>query len=309
MLYFVHTAIFVGGFLAALNYSFSFILIQLTGFTLATKQPAMTAPALAAKMHKVRDPEALEKLVDEIVHLMRSQFVAVLGNIMAVVPTMAVLALGWYFAFGSHVVDADKAHYQLHSLSILGPTPFYAAFTGILLWLSSVAAGWVDNWFVYHRLNSAISHNRRMTFVFGESGAKKIGLFFRKNISGFAGNISLGIFLGFIPAIATFLGLPIDVRHVTLSSGGLTGSMVSLGLEAFKTWEFWLAVIGILVCGFLNVLVAFSMSMFVAIRARKIKTPERELIYRALRERLRAHPLSFFYPRDRAAEVNLITKN
>ncbi|MBC7371329.1 MAG: site-specific recombinase [Bdellovibrionaceae bacterium] len=305
ILYFVHTAIFVGGFLAALNYSFSFILIQLTGFTLATKQPAMTAPALAARMHKVRNPEALEKLVDEIVHLMRSQFVAVLGNILAVVPTMALLALAWFFAFGSHVVDADKAHHQMESLSILGPTPIYAAFTGILLWLSSVAAGWVDNWFVYHRLNSAISQNRRMTFVFGEVGAKKIGLFFRKNISGFAGNISLGIFLGFIPAIATFLGLPIDVRHVTLSSGNLTGSVVSLGVEAFQTWEFWLAVAGIIVCGFLNVLVAFSMSMFVAIRARKIKTPERDLIYRALIERLKAHPLSFFYPINRTSEIQI----
>jgi site-specific recombinase len=298
LLYLVHTSIFVGGFLASLNYSISFLAIQLTGFTLATKQPSMTAPALAARMHKVRDPEALENLVDEIIHLMRSQFIAVLGNIYAVVPTMLLISLGWYFILGFHLIDADKAHHQLEGLSILGPTPIYAAFTGILLWLSSVTAGWVDNWFVYHRLNTAIAQNRRMVFVFGETGAKKISLFFRKNISGFAGNISLGVFLGMVPAIALFLGLPIDVRHVTLSSGSLTGSVVSLGPETLQTWDFWLAVVGILVCGLLNVLVAFSMSMFIAIRARKIKTPERKLIYRAVVARLKKQPLSLFYPRQ-----------
>jgi site-specific recombinase len=42
--------------------------------------------------------------------------------------------------------------------------------------------------------------------------------------------------------------------------------------------------------------VAFSMSMFIAVRARKIQTPERNLIYRAVLRRIKRHPLSIFYP-------------
>ena len=42
------------------------------------------------------------------------------------------------------------------------------------------------------------------------------------------------LFIGFI------LGLPIDVRHVTLSSGALASAVVSLGLSSLSTWEFWL---------------------------------------------------------------------
>jgi len=291
------TSPFIGGFIASINYSVSFVGIQLMGFTLATKQPAMTAPALAAKMHKVNDPESLEKLVDEIIHLMRSQFIAVLGNIYAVVPTMIVISFLWFILFQHHLQAPDYAQHTLESFSVLGSMVPFAAFTGVLLWLSSVIAGWMDNWFVYHRLNSAISQNRRMTFVFGESGAKRIALFFRKNISGFAGNISLALFLGLVPPLCKFLGLPLDVRHVTLSSGTLASAVVSLGAACLSTWDFWLAVLGIMVCGFLNVTVAFSMAMLVAIRARRIKTPQRNQIYTAVLARLRKYPLSLLYPR------------
>jgi site-specific recombinase len=296
LIYRIDASIFFTGFFATLNYSISFIAIQLFGFTLATKQPAMTAPALAAKMHRVNDPEALENLVDEIIHLMRSQFIAVLGNIYAVVPTMMLISFAWFMTFQSHLLGPENAHHTLHSFSILGGMAPYAAFTGIILWLSSVIAGWMDNWFAYHRLTSAISQNRRMTFVFGESGAKKVALFFRKNISGFSGNISLAFFLGFIPAVGTFLGLPIDVRHVTLSSGAMGAAIVSLGLDCFSTWEFWLAAVGVVVCGFLNVIVAFSMSMFVAIRARRVQLPQRKQIYKAVVARIKKQPLGLFYP-------------
>lgn len=302
LLYRVGASVFFTGLFASINYAVSFVAIQLMGFTLATKQPAMTAPALAAKMHKVTDPESLEKLVDEIINLMRSQFIAVLGNIYAVVPSMIVISIVWFITFHQHLQNADTANHTLHSLSILGGMAPYAAFTGILLWLSSVIAGWMDNWFVYHRLTSAISQNRRMTYVFGESGAKRIALFFRKNISGFAGNISLGFFLGLIPALGTFSGLPIDVRHVTLSSGSLASAVVTLGVATLSTSDFWLAVVGIVACGFLNVVVAFSMAMFVAIRARRIQTPQRNQIYRAVLARLRKYPLSLFYPRKQTTE-------
>ncbi|MBS1969832.1 MAG: site-specific recombinase [Bdellovibrionales bacterium] len=302
LLYRLGASVFFTGFFASINYAVSFVAIQLMGFTLATKQPAMTAPALAAKMHKVNDPDSLEKLVDEIINLMRSQFIAVLGNIYAVVPSMIVISIVWFMAFHQHLQNTDAANHTLHSLSILGGMAPYAAFTGILLWLSSIIAGWMDNWFVYHRLTSAISQNRRMTYVFGESGAKRIALFFRKNISGFAGNISLGFFLGLIPALGTFSGLPIDVRHVTLSSGSLASAVVTLGVASLSTPDFWLAVVGIAVCGFLNVVVAFSMAMFVAIRARRIQTPQRNQIYRAVLARLRKYPLSLFYPRKQTTE-------
>ena len=51
---------------------------------------------------------------------------------------------------------------MLESLTLLGPTALYAAFTGVLLFASSLIAGWVENWFVWHRLDSAIAWNPRI---------------------------------------------------------------------------------------------------------------------------------------------------
>ena len=79
---------FTGAF-ATLDYAASFVLIQMLGFTLATKQPANTAPALARQMHEVRDPARMEGLVDEIACLVRSQAAAIIGNIALVVPIRA----------------------------------------------------------------------------------------------------------------------------------------------------------------------------------------------------------------------------
>ena len=36
----------------------------------------------------------------------------------------------------------------------------FAAFTGVLLWLSSIGAGWLENWAVYRRLPEAIAEHR-----------------------------------------------------------------------------------------------------------------------------------------------------
>ncbi|MBC7597784.1 MAG: recombinase, partial [Polaromonas sp.] len=56
---------FWSGFWAGVMYAASFVLIQLLHFTLATKQPAMTAPAMAAKLKDISDPSAVESFVDE----------------------------------------------------------------------------------------------------------------------------------------------------------------------------------------------------------------------------------------------------
>ncbi len=52
----LHWPPFFDGFLASINYAASFVFIQFAGFTVATKQPAMTAPALAARMKELTDP-------------------------------------------------------------------------------------------------------------------------------------------------------------------------------------------------------------------------------------------------------------
>jgi len=286
----------VQGFVLGLNYATAFVVIQLSGFTLATKQPATTAPALAARMHNVRDPVALEKLVDEIVCIIRSQTAAIVGNVAVIFPGALLIAFIGYLLMGEPMVGVEKAEKTLKGLSILGLTPLYAAITGVMLWFTGLAAGFADNWFAYHRLKSGITNSPRLQFIFSPKGAARLAEFLDKNIAGLTSNISLGFILGFLPVLGVMTGFPIDIRHVTIASGQFAASIFTLGSEVVFRPAFWLGLIGVLSVGVINVAVSFGLAMLVAIRARGVAAPQRDAIYFALWQRFCRQPLSFLRP-------------
>jgi len=287
---------FWGGFWAGVNYAASFVLIQLLHFTVATKQPAMTAPAMAEKLVDLSTDEHVEGFVDELAQLIRSQAAGIIGNLALVTPLVLAVQFGCQAAFGAPLVGHKDAQHVLQTLTLLGWTPFFAAFTGVLLFASSLIAGWVENWFVWHRLDSAIAWNPRIVSALGAARAQRWSAYWRKNISGFASNISLGLMLGVIPVVALFFGLPIEVRHVTLSTGQLAAAVGAEGFGLMAHAPFWWCVAGIVATGLLNVSVSFFMAFRVALRSRGIRTLDRGRIYRAIRARLWRKPLSFIWP-------------
>jgi len=295
-LYALALSAFWGGFMAGVNYAISFVLIQLLHFTVATKQPAMTAPAMAAKLKELDDDADVQAFVDKVTQLVRSQVAAVLGNVLLVFP--AALALAWLIAqaLGRPAIDAGHAMQTLDTLHLLGPSLLFAAYTGVLLFASSIFAGWVENWFVLHRLDSAIQYNPRITGVLGRRRAARWAHFLRGNISGLAANVSLGFMLGLTPAFAAFFGLGLEVRHVTLTTGQIGVAAATLGMDAVHSQAFWWAVALIPFNGALNVIVSFYLAFHLALRAHNVARVDRRRIYRALRARWRHAPLSFFAP-------------
>jgi site-specific recombinase len=154
----------------------------------------------------------------------------------------------------------------------------------------------VENWFVLHRLESALRYNPRITARLGTARAARWAQSMRRQISGYASNISLGFMLGLAPAILGFVGLALDVRHVTLSSGQLGAAAASLGWEVLHLHAWWWAVASIPLIGVLNVGVSFYLAFRVALRAHSVSRQGRKQIYRAVRQRLRRAPMSFFVP-------------
>ena len=124
---------FWNGFWSGLMYASCFIVIQLLHCTLATKQPAMTAPAMAAKLKDINAASALGDFVDEVTHLVRSQVAAVFGNVFMVVPVVLLINVLIELALGRSMISPAHALQVLKSLSLLGPTLLWAAFTGMIL--------------------------------------------------------------------------------------------------------------------------------------------------------------------------------
>jgi site-specific recombinase len=292
----VHAAPFVEGVLSSVNYAGSFLIMQFLGFTLATKQPSMTAAAVAASMREQAGQKDLSGLVTMIARVTRSQLAAAVGNLGLVIPTAALFDLYWRSTHHVSFLDPETASYVLHSLSLFGSgTVYYAALTGVLLWSASIGAGWFENWVVYQKIPKAIETHRLRRWI-GQGATTWASKAFHRNVSGVGGNVTLGVLLGMTPVVGKFLGVPLDVRHVTLSTGALTLAVCAQGRESLSTHEFRDAVLGVLVIGVLNFGVSFILALLVALRAKEVGIRDRfRLLVSVVATLLRA-PLQFVFP-------------
>jgi site-specific recombinase len=93
-----------------------------------------------------------------------------------------------------------------------------------------------------------------------------------------------------------FFAIPLDVRHVTLSSGQLGAACASLGPDVLQHPDFWWAVAAIPLIGLMNVCVSYYFAFRVALRAHDVSDIGRNLIYRAIGSRMVCAPLSFVLP-------------
>ncbi len=292
-----HLTKFTEGLFASINYAVSFLGIHFAHFTLATKQPAMTAPALAHRLDQVSRPEGLDRVVDDTVAMIRSNAAAIAGNLVAVAPVAFVVQWMAGRFFHANLISPAKAVATIDSFSILGPTPLYAIFTGVLLWASSLAAGWADNWFALHHVHDVIAYHRRLRFMVGVRGAGRIADFWKRNLSGIVANVSLGFMLGLVPEIVSFFGPHMEVRHVTLSTGAVATAVGVLGPGVMHTAAFWLAAAGIALMGVLNVLVSFMLAFNMAMRSRNLRGLDRKRITGAVWRRILRDPLCLLVPR------------
>ena len=106
--------------------------------------------------------------------------------------------------------------------------------------------------------------------------------------------------LGIVPVVAAFFGLPLEVRHVTLSTGQLARRVGTEGLALLRHAPFWWCVAGIAVTGVLNLGVSFLLAFKVALRSRNVPTAGRSRIYGAIWRRLWSRPRSFVCAAGRA---------
>lgn len=255
---------FLKGVLESLNYSSSFLLIQLMGWTLATKQPSSTAPFMAKAL-----AQSTTTARQVIVALLRTQFIAVLGNLSMVFPLCFTVSYALW-AGGYAVVDRREALEIINSTNILGPSVLFAVFTGCLLFSSSLIAGWFENWFVLNQLHIRIQHSSFFRHWFGVARVERFAMFTRENANSLAANISLGFLLGLLPQVLKFFALPLDVRHVTLATGSFATALpvVLAELDMFSIWN---AILGILVIGILNISVSFFLAFLLASTASQVR--------------------------------------
>lgn len=288
---------FYHAFLYSFNYALGFIMIYLMHFTLATKQPAMTAATMAKVLS---DTKNTRKNYTEFAHLVsklfRSQFIAFIGNVFWSFPIALAIIYGLDVLFGQNFAAGDKATKLIHDLDPFhSKALLHASLAGFYLFISGVIAGNVGNRSVFYKIPERIEKNPYIKNIFGQSFAEGLSKYYSKNWSGILSNFWLGIFLGSTATIAHFFNLDFDIRHITFAGGnfalGLYGKDFSI-----DQYTFWVSFVTVFLIGFCNFLVSFGLSMFLAFRSRKLKFGEVRTLNKHIFTYFLKHPLIFFLP-------------
>ncbi|HEX6851943.1 MAG TPA: hypothetical protein VF139_11120 [Candidatus Polarisedimenticolaceae bacterium] len=291
-----HAAPFVHGFLYGLNYAVSFLLLQRWHLVLATKQPAMTAAKLAAIVRTSEGAARDEEIGAYAARIVRSQLAAAIANVVVVAAGAYAFDRIFRLAFDRSYLSSETALHVYEALSPLDSgTVFYAAVTGVILYAASVVGGWLDNWSAYHKIPRAIAEHPAGE-TFGRERLERLAESVKHGIGGFGTNVSLGFMLGMTPALGEFLGIPLDVRHVTLSTGQLALATAALDVKWFAEGRFVYGALGIGTMFVLNLSVSFLLSLFTAARAYGMGTRETGRMLLKILARFVRKPGEFLFP-------------
>lgn len=296
-----HVSDFGHALLYSLNYAFGFILIYLLGFTLATKQPAMTAAAIVKSLEagmsgQVNEADRHRSFAILFAQLFRSQFIAFVGNVFVAFPVSLILIWLLQGIAGFQVVDAHKSEVLLTDINpIESLAIFHASIAGVFLFLSGIISGSISNKIKHKRIYNRIKEHPVLKISIGKENAARFAGWIERKWAGVASNFWFGVFMGSTASIGIFLGLNLDIRHITFVSGNLA---IGLFGENFHTgwYPILMGIIGIGVIGFFNFIVSFSLSLWLALRSRDIPLSEVKYLFHSVWLYFRYKPLSFFFP-------------
>ena len=284
-------------FAYSLNYASLFMLMHVLHLTLATKQPAMTASAIAGAISEIRGRmKDVEKLATVVTDVIRSQLAAILGNVLIALPTAMLVAFAMTSLTGKPIVTAEKAHHLLHSISPFDSAAiFYAAIAGVCLFLAGLISGYYDNLAAYERIRERVEHTAWLKRALGEERLRRFAAYLDDNLGALAGNFFFGIMLGTMGTIGFITGLPLDVAHVTISSAyfGLAVASLDFAVDLATVAH---ALAGIALIGFINLGVSFALALWVAMRSRGVGFGQTGLLISILFSRLRTNWKQFFWP-------------
>lgn len=292
-----HLAPLTETILFSLNYGLGFVIIHILHFTVATKQPAMTAASIATSIDgsdgKTKD---MNNLVNIIAQMTRSQLVAILGNVVIVIP-FAMLIGGLIFGYsGQHYVTPEKAWQMLKDVDpVQSGSVIYAGIAGICLFLSGLIAGFHDNLAIYNKIPQRLRALGWLRKILGEKRMERMSIYVENNLGALAGNFYFGCLLGGMSGLGVLLGLPIDIRHITFSSAFVGFSVVGLDF-AINAGALWMTAFGIALIGFMNLTVSFSLALYVAMKSRKVSFRQWRQLVASLCMRIWRRPREFLLP-------------
>lgn len=298
------------GFAYSINYAAGFQIMHETNSTLATKQPAFTASALAGSLDYFKDyrkPD-MYALAITIARTARSQIASFFGNLIIVFPLAFGLAALYHYVTGQFLLSPDAAHkmlvdqHPLKSFSIM-----YACFTGSFLFASGLIAGYVENGINYGRVGERLKNHPVFKNTLPPSKLQRVTQYVENNMGAFTGNIALGFFLGMAGFLGHIFGIPFDIRHITIAAGNTAIAYYTQGNA--EPASFLIEVVGgVLLIGLFNFLVSFALAFFVAIKSRGVRLRDYPELMNVVGRFFMKFPTDFIFPPKFPREIDEVKR-
>lgn len=301
LLHEVHASAFGHAFLYSMNYAFGFILIYLTGSALATKQPSMTATTLARVVEEgmkkqCKEEEKHSEFAMFFARLWRSQFIAFVGNVIMAFAVALLLVWGVERLWGMNIVAHSWDKLLTDASPIHSKLILHAAIAGVFLFISGIIAGNVSNKQKHNQFAYRIEEHPILKRALGVKRTKKLATWLDHKRPGILSNFWFGVFMGSTASIGTFFDLDLDIRHITFVSGNI--AMGLYGAAFHLVWSMWIWIfVGLVIVGFINFIVSFGLSLWVAFRSRNIPDSEIFALIKAVWRHFKKAPMSFVFPK------------
>lgn len=282
------------GIVSGLNYSLGFTLIFMLHFTVATKQPAMTAALFAEAVERNPQGRAVDrKLAELLLGVFRSQTIAVLGNVLLAVGVASLIAYGVESYTSQPLLSHAQVAEQLESIHPAGFTLWYAAIAGVWLFCAGIISGYFDNRCHYLNMQMRLQHHPLLTRMMSVGCREKFAHYIHHNYGAIMGNLCFGMLLGLTGVVGYWLDLPLDIRHVAFSSANVGYAVVSGGLG----WAiFSQSVVFALLIGLVNLVVSFSLTLWIALRSLDAEIESWRSIFKSVWLLVKQQPSRLFFP-------------
>ncbi len=298
----LHLPLLPEGILFGLNYGLGFVLMHFLHWTLATKQPAMTASYIAESIErKGLSKESRKGLAVILAQIVRSQFISLIGNLLVVLPLSFLSA--WLFVqlFSFHTFNAaDAMTYLKGNHPLLSASLIFAVFTGVFLTLAGLITGYYDNKVVFSAIPLRVTQHPVLRHVLPKTVLEKLAQGISRHFGAVLGNLCLGFFLGLAGTFGKFIGLPFDIRHITISAGNF-GIAVAQGYGFTKLFVA-VVFLGVITIGVVNIVSSFLFSFLIACRSRYLSSRQTWLVLGSMVSYIFRNPGILIFRKDDVVE-------
>ena len=223
----------------------------------------------------------------------RSQNIAVLGNVIVAISLAALIAFVVEHQTGTPLLNKAMIEYQLHSIDPLAGSLWFAAIAGVWLFCSGIISGFFDNRSNYLNLKMRLRQHPLLKLILSSRCRAKFADYMHDNYGSIMGNLCFGMLLGLTGVIGYLTGLPLDIRHVAFSSANVGYIAVS---GDFGWALLTQSIIFVLLIGLVNLIVSFSLALWLALRSLKTEVDNWCDILSCVCQILKKRPLSLFLP-------------